>query len=226
MSFSRRHFFRIAGTSLVASYFADILDANLLLASTTTTNVTLRNSAKSCIFIFLPGAPSQTDLWDLKEGSWTPSDLAPTSFGDIRWPQGLLPKTGAHLDKLTLVRSALSWAAVHSLGQVWAQIARNPGGATGAIAPHMGAVVALETQAVRSPSDVLPGFIALNAGSIPTCGYLPATYAPFGVTTDESGLATLTHPEGADRFSRRWDLLHKLDTNRTSGARAPPPAGG
>ncbi|HEX7832769.1 MAG TPA: DUF1501 domain-containing protein [Thermoanaerobaculia bacterium] len=222
MSFSRRNFFRIAGTSLVASYFADVLDPRLLLASTTTSNATLRNTAKSCIFIFLPGAPSQTDLWDLKEGSWTPTDLAATSYGNIRWPQGLMPKTGEHLGKLTLVRSALSWAAVHQLGQVWAQIARNPGGATGAIAPHMGAVVALESQAARTPSDVLPGFIALNAGSIPTCGYLPAKYAPFGVTTDESGLSTLAHPEGADRFTRRWDLLHKLDANRTSGALGKP----
>ncbi len=222
MSFSRRHFFRIAGTSLVASYFADVLDPNLLLASTTTSNATLRNSAKSVIFIFLPGAPSQTDLWDLKEGSWTPGDLAPTSYGDLRWPQGLLPKTGEHLDKLTIVRSALSWAAVHQLGQVWAQIARNPGGATGAIAPHIGAVIALESQSTRTPADVLPGFIALNAGSIPTCGYLPAKYAPFGVTTDESGLSTLSHPEGADRFARRWDLLHKLDANRTSGALGKP----
>lgn len=222
MSFSRRHFFRIAGTSLVASYFADVLDPNLLLASTTTSNATLRNSAKSVIFIFLPGAPSQTDLWDLKEGSWTPGDLAPTSYGNLRWPQGLLPKTGEHLDKLTIVRSALSWAAVHQLGQVWAQIARNPGGATGAIAPHIGAVIALESQSTRTPADVLPGFIALNAGSIPTCGYLPAKYAPFGVTTDESGLSTLSHPEGADRFARRWDLLHKLDANRTSGALGKP----
>jgi uncharacterized protein DUF1501 len=222
MSFSRRNFFRIAGTSLVASYFADVLDPRLLLASTTTSNATLHNSAKSCIFIFLPGAPSQTDLWDLKEGSWTPTDLAATSYGNIRWPQGLMPKTGEHLGKLTLVRSALSWAAVHQLGQVWAQIARNPGGATGAIAPHMGAVVALESQAARTPADVLPGFIALNAGSIPTCGYLPAKYAPFGVTTDESGLSTLAHPEGADRFTRRWDLLHQLDANRTSGALGKP----
>ncbi|HEX2836400.1 MAG TPA: DUF1501 domain-containing protein [Thermoanaerobaculia bacterium] len=222
MSFSRRHFFRIAGTSLVGSYFADVLDANLLLASTTTTHATLRNSAKSVIFIFLPGAPSQTDTWDLKEGTWTPADLAPTSYGDLRWPQGLLPKTAEHLDKLTIVRSALSWAAVHQLGQVWAQIARNPGGATGAIAPHIGAVIALESQAARTPADVLPGFIALNAGSIPTCGYLPAKYAPFGVTTDESGLSTLSHPEGADRFARRWDLLHTLDANRTSGALGKP----
>lgn len=216
--FSRRNFFRIAGTGVLGYYFADVLDPRLLLASTTSANVALRNTAKSCIFIFLSGAPSQTDMWDLKEGTWTPSDLAPTSYGDLRWPQGLMPKTGQHLSKLTIARCGLSWAAVHELGRTWAQIARNPSGATGAIAPHVGAVVSLESQAARTVSDVLPGFIALNSGSIPTCGYLPAKYAPFGVSTAATGLATLSHPDGSARFTRRWDLLHQLDLNRTTGA--------
>src|SRR5688572_8257754 len=95
-TFSRRRFLRVAGTGLVASYFADVLDPRLLLGATTNANVTLRNTAQSCIFIFLNGAPSQTDLWDLKEGAWTPSDLAPTSYSDVRWPQGLMPKTAEH----------------------------------------------------------------------------------------------------------------------------------
>jgi hypothetical protein len=221
-AFSRRHFMRIAGTGLVASWFADVIDPRLLLAETATSSPTLRNTAKSCIFIFLAGAPSQTDLWDLKEGAWTPADFAPTSYGDTRWPQGLMPKTAAHLDKLTLVRSGLAWAAVHQLAQTWTQISRNPTGATGAIAPHIGAVVAIESQAARTTADVLPGFIALNSGQIPSSGYLPAMYAPFGMTPASGGLATLSHPEGADRFARRWDLLHKLDTARACGCLGKP----
>lgn len=217
-AFSRRNFFRIAGTGVLGYYFSDVLNPRLLLAQTAGTNATLRNTAKNCIFIFLAGAPSQTDMWDLKEGTWTPTDLAPTSYGETRWPAGLLPKMGEHLDKITIARSCLAWAAVHELGQAWAQIARNPGGATGAIAPHIGAVVALESQAARTTTDVLPGFIALNSGSIPTCGYLPARYAPFGVTTSAEGLTTLGHPDGPARFTRRWDLLHQLDANRTTGA--------
>ncbi|HEX2061686.1 MAG TPA: DUF1501 domain-containing protein, partial [Thermoanaerobaculia bacterium] len=216
--FSRRHFFRIAGTALVGSYFADVLDPRLLLASTTSAQPTLRNTAKSCIFIFLSGAPSQVDLWDFKEGAWTPADFAPETHGDLRWPHGLMPKTADHLDHIAIVRAGQAWAAVHQLGQTWAQIARNPTGATGAIAPHIGAVVALESQVNRTPADVLPGFIALNSGSIPTSGYLPAKYAPFGVQTSATGLPTLTHPEGATRFARRWDLVHALDCCRTSGA--------
>ena len=220
--FSRRRFLRVAGTGLVASYFADVLDPRLLLADATTTSVPLRNSAKTVIFIFLQGAPSQVDMWDLKEGSWTPSDLAPTSYGSVRWPQGLLPKTAEHLSKLSIVRCGLAWAAVHPLAQTWAQISRNPGGATGAIAPHIGAVVSLESQATRTTSDVLPGFIAFNSGQIPSSGYLPAKYAPFGVQTNATGLTTLKHPDGEARFDRRWDLLHTLDGARLTGALAKP----
>lgn len=222
--FSRRRFLRIAGTSLVASYFADVVDPRLLLADTTNVSVPLRNTAKSVIFIFLSGAPSQVDMWDLKEGSWTPADLAPTSYGSVRWPQGLLPKTAEHLSKLSIVRCGLAWAAVHQLAQTWTQISRNPGGATGAIAPHIGAVVSLESQAKRGVGDVLPGFIALNSGAIPTSGYLPAKYAPFGVQTNATGLTTLNHPDGAARFTRRWDLLQKLDASRATGALGKPSA--
>jgi hypothetical protein len=220
--FSRRNFLRIAGTGLVASYFADVLDPRLLSAAELAPNVTLKNTARNCIFVFLSGAPSHADLWDLKEGSWTPSDFAPTTYGNVRWPQGLMPKTAAHLDKISIARSGLAWAAVHQLGQTWVQIARNPGGATGAIAPHIGAVVSLEFQLKRTLTDVLPGFIALNSGAIPASGYLPAKYAPFGVTTASTGLATLNHPDGAARFDRRWDLLHSLDVARTSGALGKP----
>jgi len=218
--FSRRRFMQIGATGLVASWFADVVDPKLLFARTIAPNVALRSTAKSCIFIFLPGAPSQIDMWDLKEGSWTPADFAPTSFlgGNIRFPQGLLPGIATHLDQLAIIRSGLAWAAVHTLGQAWVQIARNPSGATGSIAPHIGAVVSLETQAKRTPADVLPGFIALNSGTIPGSGYLSAKYAPFGVITASTGLPAISHPDGAARFTDRWSLMHTLDQNRASGA--------
>ena len=215
--FSRRRFLKIAGTGIVASWFADVFDPRLLRAQTVP-GATVRNTAKNCIFIFLAGAPSHVDTWDFKEGVWTPPDFAPDTFSGVRFPRGLMPKTAEHLDKVTFVRSGLAWAAVHQLGQTWAQIARNPGGATGAIAPHIGAVVSLESQTNRGPADVLPAFVALNSGAIPGSGYLPAKYAPFGVDTDPSGLATLSHPDGAARFADRWSLLHTIDSNRTSGA--------
>src|SRR5439155_27072205 len=146
--FSRRHFVKIAGTGLVASFFAPVISPRLLYGQTIAPNVALKNTAKNCIFIFLAGAPSHVDTWDLKEGSWTPSDFAPTSYlsGAVRFPQRLMPKTAEQIDKLSFIRSGLAWAALHALAQTWTQISRRPTCATGAIAPHIGSVVSLESQ--------------------------------------------------------------------------------
>jgi hypothetical protein len=212
--FSRRRFLKIAGTGIVASYFADVMSPALLHGASGTSPQLLR-TAKNCIFIFLSGGPSQVDMWDLKEGAWTPNDFTPTSYGDVRWPQGLLPKTAAHLPKLAIIRTGMAWAAVHPLAQKWAQIARNPSGATGGFAPHIGAVVSLETQAARRTKDVLPGFIALN-GTSAGAGYFPASHAPFRVQPNQNGLAALSHPDGATRLEERWNLLRVLDVERNA----------
>lgn len=215
--FSRRRFLKITGTGLVASWFADVTSPSLIHAATSA-SPSLLGTARNCILVFLSGAPSQVDTWDLKEGDWTPAELAPTTFGDIRFPQGLLPATAEHLGEIAIVRPGLAWAAVHSLAQTWAQISRNPTGALGKIAPHIGAVVALETQLQRRPEDVLPGFIALNTGNLVGAGYLPAEFAPFSVNPAGEGLTTLSHPEGTERFEARWELLNRTDPNRASGA--------
>jgi hypothetical protein len=214
--FTRRYFMKLAGTSVVASFFADVASARLL-ADATSVSPTLRNSAKNCILIFLSGAPSHIDTFDLKEGAWTPADFAPTTFGSMRFPQGLMPKTAEQIDKLAIIRSGLSWAAVHQLAQSWVQIARNPAGATGRIAPHIGAVVSLETQKTRISTDILPGFVSLGGAPMVKSGYLPASYAPFGVQPTATGLASLTHPDGAARLADRWNLLHAIDPDRTTG---------
>jgi len=211
---TRRHFVRITGTSLVMSFFADILSPSLLQASTSVAP-SLHNTAKNCILVFLLGGPSNTDLWDLKEGAWTPMDFAPTTFGEFRWPQGLLPKMATHLDRISIIRTASAWAAVHPLAQKWAQIARNPSGATGNIAPHLGAVVSMEMQKTRAAKDVLPAFISLN-GTQAGSGYFPAKHAPFDIAPSESGLPALTHPDGAQRLADRWNLLQSIDTARAT----------
>lgn len=214
--FSRRQFLKIAGTTLVASYFVDVTSPRLL-ADVTSTGVPLQGRARNCIFIFLSGGPSQIDTWDLKEGAWTPKEFTPASYGDLRFPQGLMPNTANHIEKLAIVRSGLSWAAVHPLAQSWVQIARNPAGATGRIAPHIGAVVSLESQKTRTASEILPGFVSLGGTTLAKSGYLPAQYAPFNVQPSSNGLSSLTHPDGAARLADRWNLLQTIDADRSSG---------
>lgn len=211
---SRRHFVKIAGTGVVASFFADVFSPSLLFGNTSS-NAALRNTAKNCILVFLSGGPSHSDMWDLKEGVWTPADFAPATYGQFRWPQGLMPKMAEHLNRMAIVRTGMAWAAVHPLAQKWAQISRNPSGATGNIAPHIGAVVSMETQKNRTTRDVLPGFISLN-GTMAGAGYFPAQHAPFAVTASQTGLAALTHPDGAARLNDRWNLVKSIDAARVS----------
>ena len=214
---SRRAFVELGAGGLVLSWF---LKSPAAAMASTSALVTPKGTAKNCIFIWLPGAPSQIDTWDLKEGAWTPSDFAPTSYGSgLRFPQGLLPKTAEHLGDVAIVRSCLSWALVHGLAQTWTQISRNPTGATGSIAPHMGAVSAIELAPHRVTSDVLPTFVALNTGTnISGSGYLPSIYSPFSVQPTTTGLPSLAHPDGTARFGLRYSDLQALDATLRNGA--------
>ncbi len=202
--FSRRQFFRLTGLGITGYYFGRVANPPELQAAA---KVAVRGTARNCIFLFMVGAPSHVDTFDLKEGAWLPADFAPTTFGDIRFPQGLLPNTANKLQKLAIVRSVQAWAAVHGLAQTWVQIARNPSAALGKIAPNIGAVVALEKD---SATATLPGFVALNATPVGS-GYFSSRYAPFSVTPSQAGLPLSTHPDGQGRFQTRLQLLGALD---------------
>lgn len=213
---SRRGFLELSAGGLVASWF--LKSPASAWASTRAAGVTPRGTAKNAIFVYLPGAPSQTDTWDLKVTSATPSAFDPTDAGGgLTFPRGLMPKMYERLGDVSIVRSYMAWALVHGLAQTWVQIARNPTGALGTIAPNVGSVVALEMEARRDPvRDVLPGFVALNGG-VQGSGYFPATYAPFAVTPSATGLPSLAHPDGAARLAVRWQDLELLDAALREG---------
>lgn len=215
VGFSRRQFFQIAGTGLTGFFFTQVARPLEVLAQS---KVPLANTAKYVIYIHLDGAPSHVDTFDLKEGSWTPNDFQPTNYGEIRWPRGLMPRLADQLQRIAIVRSMSAWALVHPLAQIWTMIGRNPANTLSKIAPNIGAVVALELERERTERQVLPGFIALNAGDIPANGYLPAQYAPFNVIPNPNGLANATHPEGEDRFNRRYAELQQFDAELRAGS--------
>src|SRR5262245_44540097 len=132
---NRRLFFQIAGTG-VAGCFVSPID---LLAQAGSEYLPapamLLNTAKNVIFILLAGAPSQIDTFDFREGPWTPADFKPATINGVDFPEGLLPGITRQLSRITIIRSCLSHALVHSLLQTWTQIARSPASATGRIAP-------------------------------------------------------------------------------------------
>jgi len=173
-------------------------------------------TAKNCIFVLLSGAMSHVDTWDLKEGAWLPARFNPTSYGDLRWPQGLMPRLAEQLDSLAIVRSMYAWAGVHDLMRRWVQIGRNPASPSSNVSPHIGSVVSMELGA-QSSDPTLPAFVALNANPDAGSGFLAPENAPFVVTAG-GALPNTAHPVGAARFDQRYGLLQELDAETRATA--------
>jgi hypothetical protein len=212
----RRNFFKLAGAG-VTGYFLTPLIASPTQAQQVVTPK-LSGKARNCIFILLTGAPSHTDTFDLKVGSWTPADFNPTSYSGVMFPQGLMPKLAERLNRLAIVRSLRAPALVHPLQQSWAQIARSPSSALGKVAPNMGSVVALEFEGQRQPQQKLPVFTSLNTGgNVVGAGYFNGLYSPFDIAASPNGLGSLSNADGQARFDARYSALQALDASlRTS----------
>lgn len=173
--------------------------------------VTTKGTAKNCIFILMSGGPSHVDTFDFKEGDWMPAGFNPTSFGDVRWPMGLLPNLSNQLGNVALVRSVKSWALVHVLARTWMMIGRNPAQGSARFAPHIGSVVSQELSGLN-PNAPLPTFVSLNANNGPGAGFLPSPHNPFYLSPGGGGMANSTNAVGLARLDRRTGLLADLDS--------------
>ena len=203
---SRRMLFRHAASAL-SGYFPLPQRPSETVARAAASPV---GTAENCILVFLTGAPSHIDTFDLKEGTWTPAFFAPETYGEIRWPRGLMPRLAEQLDSIAIGRSLRAYATAHGLAQSWVQIGRNPISTTASIAPHIGSVVSAEF-APRIQERTLPVFMHLNAASGPGAGYLPPDHEPFYVTPNGGGLPNTRHPDGEAALNRRYALQLALD---------------
>ncbi|HMV50922.1 MAG TPA: DUF1501 domain-containing protein, partial [Blastocatellia bacterium] len=211
----RRDFFTIAGTG-VAGYFVSPLFSKNVYAKTANPEgaaAQLNGRARNVIFVHMQGAPSHVDTFDLKVGSWTPADFAPETINGVLFPKGLMPTLANHVGKMAIIRSLRAPALVHSLQQIWTQIARNPTSLMGKIAPHIGAVVAREFEPQRTANQKLPGFVSLNGGTVVQSGYMNARYTPFAAAGSTAGLGNLLHfgQTTSTTFDRRYQMLQDLD---------------
>ena len=208
----RRSFFKLAGAGVTGYFLSPLLQSEVIARPTA--DLHLSGKARNCIFILLPGAPSPTDTFDLKVGSWTPRDFNPTSYNGIMFPQGLMPNLANQLNRLTIFRSLRAPALVHPLQQTWAQIARSPSSALGKIAPNLGSVVALEFESQRQPNQKLPVFVSLNTGgNVVGAGYFNGLYSPFDVTAAPTGLGSLANADGQTKFETRYSVLQSIDAS-------------
>jgi hypothetical protein len=212
---SRRQFFQYMGAGLTGAMLLRPQAKAASGVTITSQPVTTLNKAKNVIFILMVGAPSHTDMFDFKQSPSTPASLAPETSNGLTWPTGILPKMGQQLPNIAIAHSVSAWALVHSLGQSWVQIGRNPAAALGNIAPNIGSVVAIEKEAERQPGQVFPTFLGLNATNQAGPGYFSAKYAPFeflpNYRTPAAGLSNTTNANGQSWLNQNYSFLHSLD---------------
>ncbi len=201
----RRTFLQAAGLSVMGLTMRTQASARILKSS----DVTPRGSAENLIFIFLQGAPSHVDLFDLKLGSWTPDDFEPNMFGNLHLPAGLLPNLSQQASKFSLLHSITGSEAVHARASFLLETAHNFNPVFAQEQPHFGSVMAYELFAQRRETDILPPFLSINS-NIQGPGMLPSAYAAFTFSS-ANGVTGLTHPDGEAIFLKRFQSLLNID---------------
>ncbi len=189
--------------------------------------------ARSVIFLYRDGGPSQMDTFDPKprlereHGQPPRFRVEPTQFnnnGNVlkspwrfrRYGQSgipvsdLFPHTARHVDDLAIVRSVVSNFSEHTSANYFLHTGNGQQGR-----PSMGAWV---TYGLGSECDNLPGFVVLDSGQIPPggldcfgSGFLPAAFQGSLFRVGSEPVADL-RPAGNPRgHAAQQNLLRRLD---------------
>jgi hypothetical protein len=190
--------------------------------------------AKSVIFLFMDGGPSQVDTFDPKprldreHGQPIKARVEPTQFNNVgrvlRSPwkfrnygrsgipvSDLFPHVGACADHLAVVRSMVSNFSEHTNANYFIHSGHGQQGR-----PSMGSWV---TYGLGSLCQNLPGFVVLSSGMIPpggldcfNSGFLPASFQGSLFQGGPQALADLRPSEANPRLQKgKLALLRKLD---------------
>ena len=163
---SRRGFLTTAMTGLAASTFAGRIAANA---------AQLKKEGRSCVLVWLAGAPSQLETWDPKPGtdSGGPTKSIRTAASGVQIAEHW-PKLARQMRDVSVIRSLKGREAAHERGTYHLHTGRRMGGPTKF--PNFGSVVA--DQIGDSGSD-LPNFVSI--GRTLSSGFLGVSVAPFSV---------------------------------------------
>jgi hypothetical protein len=189
--------------------------------------------ARSVLFLFMDGGPSQVDTFDPKprlareHGQPIRAKVEPTQFNDVgkvlgspwkfkqhghsgTWVSDLFPHVAGCADELAVVRSVVSNFSEHTNANFFLHSGHGQQGR-----PSMGAWV---TYGLGSACQNLPGFVVLGSGMIPPggldCfnnGFLPATFQGSLFQRGPQPVADLRPAGSARARAGRRALLRKLD---------------
>ncbi|MGI9429082.1 MAG: DUF1501 domain-containing protein, partial [Bythopirellula sp.] len=144
---TRRHFIsHLAGASALA------LPAWSLTQSMVAHAATLKRNHKSCILLWLGGAPPTIDMWDLKPGAPTGGPNQPISTTGAGQITELLPKVAQQMHHLSIVRSMSTREADHERGRYYMHTGFVPN--PNVEHPSYGAVIAKEMENKTSALEI------------------------------------------------------------------------
>ena len=244
---SRRSFLRTAANGIGTWALADLLSGDGLTAAPTSADSPLAPraphfapKAKSVIYMFMEGGPSQYELFDPKPEleKWDGKSLPPEMTKDMKLafikptakvmasrykfsPRGhsgmvlseLWPHLGEVADDIALVRSVHTDAFNHHPGQLLLF--------TGSIVPGRPTFGAWSLYGLGSESENLPGFVVLSSGKGTSggttnfsSGFLPSHYQGTMFRNQGDPILYLSNPDGVSRNTQRATLDFVNDMNR------------
>jgi hypothetical protein len=248
---TRRHFFQQSGVGMMA--LAALLNESLFAEPARAAEARVVNplapkpphfpaKAKSIIFLFMAGAPSQLDLFDYKpklnqyNGQKIPEEIikgerfafikgvpkllgSPHSFQKYGQAgtemSSLLPNTAKLADEICVVRSMYTEQFNHAPAQIFMNTGTQLIGR-----PSMGSWL---TYGLGSENRDLPGFVVLLSGdrnpdggkSCWSSGFLPTVYQGVEFRSQGDPVLFVSNPDGMNRDIRRQSLDALKDLNQT-----------
>jgi hypothetical protein len=256
---TRRHFFRQAGFGIGTAALTTLINRYTFgsdLPPTAPTTAALNPmapkpghfvpKAKSIIYLFMAGAPSQVDLLDYKpklqelDGQHIPESMVkgerfafikgvPKLLGSPyqfrKWGKTgaevseLLPNLGEIADDVAIVRSVSTTQFNHAPAQIFMNTGHQIAGR-----PSLGAWL---TYGIGTEASNLPGFVVLLSGENQpdggtACwgsGFLPTVYQGVQFRSQGDPVLFLTNPEGVSPEARRrsLDLVKNLNEMHLHG---------
>jgi hypothetical protein len=247
---TRRHFFRDAGFGIGGSALLQLLRHDLFAAPLDTRAPHFAPKAKSIVYLFMAGAPSQLDLLDPKpklqqlDGTNAPDEVfkgerfafirgVPRLLGSpykfARHGQSgadvseLLPHTAGIVDDIAILRSVSTSQFNHAPAQIFVNTGHQIVGR-----PSLGSWL---SYGLGSESADLPGFVVLLSGenspdggkSCWGSGFLPTVHQGVEFRSKGDPVLFLRDPEGVTPADRRasLDLLNGLNRARYADAGDP-----
>ncbi len=238
---TRRHFFKQSGFGIGAAALTSLLNTSLFASETAIDTANplaarppmFQAKAKSVIFLFMAGAPSQVDLLDYKptlqkyDGQNVPAELTKGErFAFIKGTPKLLGspyefqrcgESGAEIsellphlrqiaDQVTIVKSVHTTQFNHAPAQIFMNTGFQIIGR-----PSMGSWM---TYGLGSECKDLPGFVVLISGENQpdggkACwgsGFLPTVYQGVEFRSQGDPVLFLTNPDGVSEATRRESL--------------------